>query len=72
MSFNEYWKEKAAKRRKSWASKSKRFADQHTQLEAIRSGIVYGHMKREEVRSLRDEHRTVQNPKKRRGTQPSG
>ena len=62
MSFNEYWKEKAAKRRKSWASKSKRFADQHTQLEAIRSGIVYGHMKREEVRSLRDEHRTVQNP----------
>ena len=62
MRFNEYWKEKAAKRRKSWASKSKRFADQHTQLEAIRSGIVYGHMKREEVRSLRDEHRTVQNP----------
>ena len=62
MSFNDYWKEKVAKRRKSWASKSKRFADQHTQLEAIRSGIVYGHMKREEVRSLRDEHRTVQNP----------
>ena len=62
MSFNDYWKEKVAKRRKSWASKSKRFADQHTQLEAIRSGIVYGHMKREEVRRLRDEHRTVQNP----------
>ena len=30
MSFNDYWKEKVAKRRKSWASKSKRFADQHT------------------------------------------
>jgi hypothetical protein len=62
MSFNEYWKEKAAKRRQSWASKSQRFAQKHTQLEAIRSEIVYGHMKREEVRSLRDEHRTVQNP----------
>ena len=36
MSFNEYWKEKAAKRRKSWVSKAKRFADQHTQLEDIR------------------------------------
>ena len=40
MSFNEYWKEKAAKRRKSWASKAKRFADQHTQLEDIRK-VVY-------------------------------
>ena len=60
--FNEYWKEKAQKRRKSWAAKAKRFAERHLQLEAIRSGIVYGHMKREEVRSLRDKHRTVQNP----------
>ena len=39
MSFNEYWKEKAAKRRKSWASKAKRFADQHTQLENIRKEV---------------------------------
>ena len=62
MSFNEYWKEKAAKRRKSWANKAKRFAQKHMQLETIRSEIVYGHMKREDVRSLRDEHRTVQNP----------
>ena len=62
MNFNDYWKEKAAKRRKSWASKAKRFAQKHMQLEAIRSEIVYGHMKREEVRSLRDEHRTIQNP----------
>ena len=62
MNFNEYWKEKAATRRKTWAGKAKRFADRHMQLEAIRSEIVYGHMKREEVRSLRDEHRTVQNP----------
>ena len=62
MSFNDYWKEKSAKRKKSWAAKSKRFAQKHMQLEAIRSEIVYGHMKRDEVRSLLDEHRTVQNP----------
>ena len=62
MTFKEYWKEKAAKRRKSWANKAKRFAQKHMQLETIRSEIVYGHMKREDVRSLRDEHRTVQNP----------
>ena len=60
--FNEYWKEKAQKRRKSWAAKAKRFAERHMQLAAIRNEIVYGHIKREEVRSLRDKHRTVQNP----------
>ena len=27
--FNEYWKEKAQKIRKSWAAKAKRFADRH-------------------------------------------
>ena len=31
--FNEYWKEKAQKIRKSWAAKAKRFADRHAQLE---------------------------------------
>ena len=61
-SFTEYWKEKTAKSKKSWAAKAKRFAQKHMQLEAIRSEIVYGHMKRDEVRSLLDEHRTVQNP----------
>ena len=40
VSFNDYWKEKAAKRRKSWVSKAKRFADQHTQMESIRK-VVY-------------------------------
>jgi len=39
MSFNEYWKEKAAKHRKSWAAKAKRFAEQHTQLEDIRKEV---------------------------------
>ena len=62
MGFNDYWKEKSTKRKKSWAGKFKRFAQKHMQLEAIRSEIIYGHMKREEVRSLLDEHRTVQNP----------
>ena len=40
MSFNDYWKEKAAKRRKSWAGKAQRFAEQYTQLESIRK-VVY-------------------------------
>lgn len=39
MTFNDYWKEKAAKRRKTWVSKAKRFADQHTQLESIRKEV---------------------------------
>lgn len=60
--FNEYWKEKAQKRRKAWAAKAKRFAERHLQLAAIRSEVVYSRMDRIEVRSLRDKHRTVQNP----------
>ena len=39
MTFNEYWKEKAQKRRKSWAAKAKRYAEQHTQLEDIRKEV---------------------------------
>ena len=68
MSFNDYWKEKSAKRKKSWAGKAKRFAQKHMQLEEIRSEIIYSHMKREEVRRLLDEHRTVQNPIARWGS----
>ena len=60
--FNEYWKEKAQKRRKSWAAKAKRFAERHLQLAAIRSEVVYSCMDRIEVLSLLNEHRTVQNP----------
>jgi hypothetical protein len=37
--FNDFWKEKAQKRRKSWAAKAKRFAEQHTQLEDIRKEV---------------------------------
>ena len=60
--FNEYWKERAQKRRKSWAARSKRFTERHMQLAAIRSEVVYSRMDRIEVLSLLDEHRTVQNP----------
>ncbi|MBQ9190812.1 MAG: hypothetical protein IJ142_04300 [Bacteroidaceae bacterium] len=60
--FNEYWKEKAQKRRKSWAARSKRFAERHLQLAAIRSEVVFSLMDRREVLSLLNEHRTVQNP----------
>ena len=62
MSFNEYWKAKAAKRRKAWAATSKRFAEKHMQLEDIRSKLFFSYVKREELLSLWNEHRTVQNP----------
>jgi len=39
MAFNDYWKKKAQKRRKSWAARSKRFAEQHAQLEDIRKEV---------------------------------
>ena len=38
-SFNEYWKAKVAKRRRSWAAKAKRYADRHSQLEEIRKEV---------------------------------
>ena len=62
MTFNDYWKEKAQKRRKSRAAKAKRFAERHTQLEDIRKEVVFSRMDRREVLGLLDEHRTVQNP----------
>ena len=39
MSFNDYWKDKAAKRRKVWEATAKRFADEHTQLDKIRQKV---------------------------------
>ena len=39
MNFNEYWKEKVAKRRKAWASKAKRYDEKHRQLEEIRKDV---------------------------------
>ena len=37
--FKKYWDKKSQKRRKSWAAKAKRFAEQHTQLEDIRKEV---------------------------------
>ena len=62
MSFIDYWKDKAAKQRKAWAAVAKRFAEKHTQLEDIRSKLFFSYVKREELLSLWNEHRTVQNP----------
>ena len=62
MSFNDYWEAKAAKRRKAWAAKARRFAEKHMQLEDIRSELFFSYVKREELLSLWNEHRTVQNP----------
>jgi hypothetical protein len=62
MNFNEYWKAKAAKRRKAWAAKAKHFAEKYMQLEDIRSELFFSYVKREELLSLWNEHRTVQNP----------
>ena len=62
MSFNDYWKAKAAKRRKAWAAKAKHFAEKHMQLEDIRSKLFFSYVRREELLSLWNEHRTVQNP----------
>ena len=38
-SFNDYWKKKAAKRKKNWAARNERFANEHTILEQIRSKV---------------------------------
>lgn len=38
-SFHDYWKKKAAKRKKGWAAKNERFATDHTTLEQIRSMV---------------------------------
>ena len=38
-SFNDYWKKKAAKRKKGWAAKNERFVTDHTILEQIRSKV---------------------------------
>jgi hypothetical protein len=39
MSFSTYWKKQEQKKRKSWASKAKRYAEQHTGLEDIRNEV---------------------------------
>ena len=61
MSFNDYWKEKADKRRKAWAATAKRFADKHAQLEDIRE-TVYTLLNHYAYHDYIESHYTKQNP----------
>ena len=61
MSFNDYWKEKADKRRKAWAAAAKRFADKHAQLEDIRE-TVYTLLNHYAYHDYIESHYTKQNP----------
>ncbi len=64
MIFNDYWKEKSTKRKKLWAAKAKRFAEQHAQLEAIRKDVYlpldYG--VNFSFEDYKPAHYTLQNP----------
>lgn len=61
MSFSEYWKAKAAKRRKKWASRDKRFADNHSQMEEIRKE-VYTKLNPYDYHQYIETHYAKQNP----------
>ena len=37
--FNDYWKKKAAKRKKGWAAKNEHFANEHTSIEQIKETV---------------------------------
>ena len=37
--FNDYWKKKAAKRKKGWAAKNERYANEHTSIEQIKETV---------------------------------
>ena len=61
MSFNDYWKEKADKRRKAWAAAARRFADKHAQLEDIRK-TVHTLLNHYAYHDYIESHYTKQNP----------
>ena len=61
MSFNEYWKEKAAKRRKTWLARDKRYASRHNKLEYIRSE-VFSLMDERNLETYLKPHYTEKNP----------
>ena len=61
MSFNDYWKEKADKRRKAWAAAARRFADKHAQLEEIRK-TVHTLLNHYAYHDYIESHYTKQNP----------
>ena len=61
MSFSEYWKAEAAKRRKKWASRAKRFADKHSQMEEIRKE-VYTKLNHYDYHQYIETHYAKKNP----------
>ena len=61
MSFNDYWKDKAAKRRKVWAATARRFAERHALLEEIRKN-VYTLLNPYDYHEYIEEHYSKQNP----------
>ena len=61
MSFNDYWKKKSARRRKSWATRNKRYVERHNQLEVIRQEMFQPMDERKLVTYLKP-HYTEKNP----------
>jgi hypothetical protein len=61
MSFNEYWKEKAAKRRKTWVARDKRYASRHNKLEYIRRE-VFQELDERKLETYLKPHYTEKNP----------
>ena len=61
MSFNEYWKEKAAKRRKTWLARDKRYASRHNKLEYIRRE-VFQELDERKLETYLKPHYTEKNP----------
>ena len=61
MSFNDYWKKKAARRRKTWVARDKRYASRHNKLEYIRSE-VFSLMDERNLETYLKPHYTEKNP----------
>lgn len=62
--FITYWKEKAQKRRKSWSSISKKFAEQHTKLENIREQVFlpFEYVRGFDYNNFTETHHAKRNP----------
>lgn len=61
MSFNDYWKKKAARRRKAWVERDKRYAGKHTDLDTIRRNVFQG-MDEWKLETYLKPHYTEKNP----------
>lgn len=61
MSFNDYWKKKAARRRKTWVARDKRYASRHNKLEYIRRE-VFQELDERKLETYLKPHYTEKNP----------